>query len=97
MLFRSHVRKYLFLHELSLKLLWRKQQYTIIFIYMKYLHCRVVRERESLLAQTISCKNKIKALGTEKKLQNRLSRRAPLESFINFYRGLKLMAELLRI
>jgi len=34
---------------------------------------------------------------TEKNLLNRLSRRAPLDSFTNFYRGLKLMAELLRI
>ena len=40
---------------------------------------------------------KLRRWDTEKNLQNRLSRRAPLESFINFYRGLKLMAELVRI
>jgi len=40
---------------------------------------------------------KVEALGRQKKLLNRLSRRAPLESFINFYCSLKLMAELLRL
>jgi len=42
-------------------------------------------------------KIKLRRWDTEKNMQNRLSRRAPLESFINFYRGLKLMAELVRI
>jgi len=42
-------------------------------------------------------KIKLRRWDTEKNLQNRLSRRASLESFINFYRGLKLMAELVRI
>jgi len=40
---------------------------------------------------------KLRRWDTGKNLQSRLSRRAPLESFINFYRGLKLMAELVRI
>ena len=40
---------------------------------------------------------KIEALGHRKKLLNRLSRRAPLDSFIFFYHGLKLMAALLGI
>jgi len=41
---------------------------------------------------------KVKALGyRKKKLLNRLSCQASLESFKNFYCGLKLMAELLRI
>jgi len=40
---------------------------------------------------------KLRRWDTEKNLQNRFSVRAPLESFINFYRGLKLMAELVRI
>ena len=56
--------------------------------------------RESLLVQTLNnfIQIKAKALGHRKNnLLNRLSRRAPLESFINSYRGLKLMAELLRI
>jgi len=61
--------------------------------------------RESLLAQTFIGTNikqfhekiKLRRWGTEKNLQNRLSCQAPLESFINFYRGLKLMAELVRI
>ena len=54
------------------------------------------RERESLLAQTLNnfVQIKAKALGHRKKLLNRLSRRAPLDSFMNSYRGLKLMAEL---
>ena len=39
-------------------------------------------------------KIKLRRWDTEKNLQNRLSRRAPLESFINFY---QLMAELMRI
>ena len=54
----------------------------------------------SLLAQTLNnfMQIKVKALGRrKKKLLNRLSRQAPHDSFINFYRGLKLMAELLRI
>ena len=54
------------------------------------------RERESLLAQTLNnfIQIKAKALGHRKKnLLNRLSRRAPLDSFINSYRGLKLMAK----
>jgi len=57
------------------------------------------RERESLLAQTLNnfIQIKAKALGHRKKLLNRLSRRAPLDSFTNSYRGLKLVAELLRI
>jgi len=57
------------------------------------------RETESLLAQTLNnfIQIKAKALGHRKKLLKRLSRRAPLDSFINSYRGLKLMAELLRI
>jgi len=42
-------------------------------------------------------KIKLRRWDTWKKLQNRLSRQAPLESFIKFYRGLKLMAELVRI
>ena len=42
-------------------------------------------------------KIKLRRWDTEKNLQNRLSRRAPVESFINFYCGLKLMAELVRI
>jgi len=33
-------------------------------------------------------KIKLRRWDTEKNLQNRLSRRAPLESFIKFYRGL---------
>jgi len=51
------------------------------------------------LAQTLNnfIKIKAKALGHQKKLLNRLSRRAPLDSFRNSYRGLKSMAELLRI
>jgi len=51
----------------------------------------IYRERESLLAQTFNnfVQIKVKALGQRKKLSNRLSRRAPLNSFINFYRGLK--------
>ena len=57
------------------------------------------RERESLLAQTLNnfIQIKAKALGHRKTLLKRLSRRAPLDSLINSYRGLKLMAELLRI
>jgi len=39
---------------------------------------------------------KVKVLGHWKNLLNRLSRQAPLDSSINSYRGLKLMAELLR-
>jgi len=34
---------------------------------------------------------KVKALGHRKKLLNRLSRQAPLDSLIDFYRGLKLI------
>jgi len=57
------------------------------------------RERESLLALTLTnfIQIKAKALGHRKKVLNRLSRRAPLDSFINSYLGLKLMAELFRI
>ena len=51
------------------------------------------------MAQTLNNFMQIKAkvLGHQQKLLNRLSRRAPLDSFIDSYRGLKLMAELLRI
>jgi len=54
--------------------------------------------RESLLAQTLNnvIHIKVEALDTEENLLNRLSRRASLDCFINSYRGLKLMAELLR-
>jgi len=61
------------------------------------------RERESereFIGTNIKqfhAKIKLRRWDTEKNLQNRLSCRAPLESFINFYRGLKLMAELVRI
>jgi len=34
---------------------------------------------------------KVKALGHRKKLLNRLSRQAPFDSLIDFYRGLKLI------
>jgi len=63
------------------------------------LYIYIYRERESLLAQTLNNFMQIKAkvLGHQQKLLNRLSRRAPLDSFIDSYRGLKLMAELLRI
>jgi len=56
------------------------------------------RERESLLAQILNnfIQIKAKALGHRKK-PDRLSRRAPLDSFINFYCGVNLMAELLQI
>jgi len=57
------------------------------------------REREFIGTNNkqFHAKIKLRRWDTEKNLQNRLSRRAPLESFINFYRGLKLMAELVRI
>ena len=42
-------------------------------------------------------KIKLRRWDTKKNLQNRLPRRAPLESFITFYCGLKLMAELVWI
>jgi len=52
----------------------------------------------SSLAQTLdNCMQiEVEALGHRKKPVNRLSRRAPLDTFINFYHGIKLMAELLR-
>ena len=58
-----------------------------------------VRKRESLLAQTLNnfMQINVKALGHRKKLLSGLSRRAPHDMFTNSYRGLKLMAELLRI
>jgi len=57
------------------------------------------REREFIGTNNkqFHAKIKLRPWDTEKNLQNRLSRRAPLESFINFYRGLKLVVELLRI
>jgi len=57
------------------------------------------REREFIGTniKQFHAKIKLRSWDTEKNLQNRLSRRAPLESFKNFYRGLKLMAELVRI
>ena len=57
------------------------------------------REREfiGINIKQFHAKTKLRRWDTEKKLQNRLSRREPLESFINFYHGLKLMAELVRI
>ena len=57
------------------------------------------REREFIGTniKQFHAKIKLRRWDTEKNLQNRLSRRAPLDSFINFYRGLKLMAELVRI
>jgi len=53
----------------------------------------------SLLAQTLdNCMQiKFEALGHRKKLLNRLSHRASLDSFKKFYHGLKLTAELLGI
>jgi len=58
-----------------------------------------VQEREFIgtIIKQFHAKIKLRRWDTEKILQNRLSRRAPLERFINFYRGLKLMAELVRI
>jgi len=57
------------------------------------------REREFIGTniKQFHAKIKLRRWNTEKNLQNRLSRWAPLESFINFDRGLKLMAELVRI
>jgi len=57
------------------------------------------REREFIGTniKQFHAKIKLRRWDTEKNLQNRLSRRAPLKSFINFYRGIKLMAELMRI
>jgi len=57
------------------------------------------REREFIGTniKQFHAKIKLRRWDTEKNLQNRLFRRAPLDSFINFYRGLKLMAELVRI
>jgi len=57
------------------------------------------RERESSLAESLNdfMQIEVKALGHRKKLLYRLTRRAPLDCFMNFYCGLKLMAELLRI
>jgi len=57
------------------------------------------REREFIGTniKQFHAKIKLRRWDTEKNLQNRLSRWAPLESFINFDRGLKLMAELVRI
>jgi len=57
------------------------------------------REREFIGTniKQFHAKIKLRRWDIEKKLQNRLSRRSPLESFIKFYRGLKLMAELVRI
>ena len=62
----------------------------------KFLNTHPGPERESLLAQTLNnfIQIQAKAMGHRK---NRLSRRAPLDGYINSYRGLKLMAELLRI
>ena len=59
----------------------------------------VYREREFIGTniKQFHAKIKLRRWDTEKNLQNRLSRRAPFESFINFYRGLMLMAELVRI
>jgi len=60
-----------------------------------------MREREREFIGTnikqFQTKIKLRCWDTEKNLQNRLSRRALLESFINFYRGLKLITELVRI
>jgi len=49
----------------------------------------VGREREFIGTniKQFNAKIKLRRWDTEKNLQNRLSRRAPLESFINFYRG----------
>ena len=61
----------------------------------------VLNEREREFIGTnikqFNAKIKLGRWDPEKNLQNRLSRRAPLESFINFYCGLKLVAELARI
>ena len=65
------------------------------------LTCEREREREREFIDTnikqFHVKIKLRRWDTEKNLQNRLSRRAPFESFINFYRVLKLMADLVRI
>jgi len=60
---------------------------------------KLEREREFIGTniKQFHAKIKLRRWDTEKNLQNRLSRRAPLESFINFSCGLKLMAELVRI
>jgi len=57
------------------------------------------REREFIgrNIKQFHAKINLRRWDTEKNLQNRLSRRAPHESFVNFYRGLKLMAELVRM
>jgi len=60
-------------------------------------HRETEREFIGTNIKQFHAKIKLRRWDTEKKLQNRLSRRAPLERFINFYRGLKLMAELVRI
>ena len=60
-----------------------------------------VRERErefiGISIKQFHAKTKLRRWDTEKNLQNGLSRRAPIESFINLYRSLKLMAELVLI
>jgi len=57
------------------------------------------REREFIGTniKQFHAKIKLRRWDTEKNLQNRLSPLARLEGFRNFYRGLKLMAELVRI
>ena len=68
------------------------------FKQIKDLYLRIdERELIGTNIKQFHAKIKLRCWDTEKKLQNRLSRRAPLKSFINFYRGLKLMAELVRI
>ena len=59
----------------------------------------VRREREFIGTniKQFHAKIKLRRWDTKKNLQNRLCHRAPLESFINLCRGLKLMAELVRI
>jgi len=71
----------------------------VIFNYWPCRKQEKEREREFIGTniKQFHAKRKLRRRDTEKNLQNRLSRRAPLESFINFYRGLKLMAELVRI
>ena len=56
----------------------------------------LLKERKFISANKLFHANqKLRLWTPKKKLLNRLSRRAPLNSFINFYRILKLMAELL--
>jgi len=57
------------------------------------------REREFIGTniKLFHAKIKLGRWDTEKNLQNRLSHQAPLENFVNFYRGCKLMTELVQI